>query len=324
VTVVQRRIECADRVDLRAVLGPMRRGRNDPTFRLDDRGLWRTAITPEGAVLQLLCADRAGVTSSCWGDGAGWMDSRTPDLLGLHDDPGAFERLPAVAAALADTSAGDAMPPAGVSEIVGLWRSRGAGSLRIPKGHNVWESVVAAVLEQKVTGMEAGRAWIGLARSYGDPAPGDAPEGMLVFPTARQLRRVPSWHWRRLGVDRQRSDTLMRLAQVPHVLQRLPMDPPAAARRRLTSIPGVGEWTFAEVAQRALGDPDAVSVGDFHLAGEVVFALTGRLDGTDDQMLALLQPFAGQRYRAVRLLELAGVRKPRRGPRMAIPAHRYG
>ena len=75
------------------------------------------------------------------------------------------------------------------------------------------------------------------------------------------------------------------------------------------------EWTAAEAAQRAFGHPDAVSVGDYHLHDLVVYALTGRPRGSDAEMLALLEPWAGQRQRIVRLIELSGVAKPRFGPR---------
>jgi len=84
----------------------------------------------------------------------------------------------------------------------------------------------------------------------------------------------------------------------------------------------VGAWTAAEVRQRAHGDPDAVSVGDVHLAGQVVYALTGAVDGDDARMLELLEPYAGHRYRAVRMVELSGVARPRRGPRYAPLDHR--
>jgi 3-methyladenine DNA glycosylase/8-oxoguanine DNA glycosylase len=70
------------------------------------------------------------------------------------------------------------------------------------------------------------------------------------------------------------------------------------------------------VGQRALGDADAVSVGDFHLAGLVGWALVGeKVD--DDGMLELLAPYQGHRYRAVRMIELSGLHPPRRGPRYA-------
>jgi 3-methyladenine DNA glycosylase/8-oxoguanine DNA glycosylase len=74
-------------------------------------------------------------------------------------------------------------------------------------------------------------------------------------------------------------------------------------------------WTAAETAQRAFGHPDAVSVGDYHLPSAVVYAFTGRRRGTDEEMLALLAPWTGQRQRVMRLIEAAGITAPRRGPR---------
>ena len=86
---------------------------------------------------------------------------------------------------------------------------------------------------------------------------------------------------------------------------------------------GIGPWTVAEVASRALGDADAVSVGDFHLAHLVGWALTG--SRTDDAgMLRLLEPWAGHRQRVIRLLELTQTtRAPKFGPRAprARPLH---
>lgn len=282
----------------------MQRGRHDPTLRLSPGEVWRAVNTPEGSTTQHLVIRGEVVSSTSWGPGARWVTERTPDLLGVADDTVAqFDPAP--------------------GPVADLWRRHG-DSWRVPKGHNVWESAVAAVLEQKVTGLEAKRAWSSLAREFGESAPGPAPAGMAVFPDAMAVRRVPSWKWRRNAVDRARSDTIMRLAAVPHVLRRLPDESPAEARRLLTSIRGVGEWTYAEIAQRALGDPDAVSVGDFHLAKDIGYALTGQFDCTDEQLLQLLAPYAGHRFRAVRMLELAGAQQPRRGPRFAVPAHRTG
>jgi len=72
-----------------------------------------------------------------------------------------------------------------------------------------------------------------------------------------------------------------------------------------------------EVAVRALGDLDAVSVGDFHHKNLVSWALAGEPRGTDARMLELLAPYAGRRALVIRLLELSGLRPPRYGPRMA-------
>lgn len=106
-------------------------------------------------------------------------------------------------------------------------------------------------------------------------------------------------------------------------MERLAQLPPQDARAALASLPGVGQWTVAEVAIRAWGDPDAVSFGDYHLAGVVTYNLTGKRGGTDADMEVLLRPWAGQRARAVRMIELVGTRPPRRGPRATITDHRH-
>ena len=73
--------------------------------------------------------------------------------------------------------------------------------------------------------------------------------------------------------------------------------------------------------QRAHGDPDSPSVGDYHLASFVGCALTGS-PVDDDGMLELLAPWVGQRQRVVRLLAASGFTVPRRGPRITIHDHR--
>jgi 3-methyladenine DNA glycosylase/8-oxoguanine DNA glycosylase len=85
------------------------------------------------------------------------------------------------------------------------------------------------------------------------------------------------------------------------------------------SLPGVGIWTAAEVAQRAFGDADALSIGDYHLAKMIGWTLLGHpID--DAEMVELLEPLRPHRYRAVRLLEVSGLaRNPRFGARQAIP-----
>ncbi|MFN8521265.1 MAG: hypothetical protein U0667_18210 [Chloroflexota bacterium] len=93
--------------------------------------------------------------------------------------------------------------------------------------------------------------------------------------------------------------------------------PPGQALGRLLTMPGIGPWTAAETVHAAHGDPDAVSVGDFHTPHTVSWALAGEARADDARMLELLEPYRGQRARVVRLLELAGVTAPRYGPRMA-------
>ena len=285
------------------MLGVLVRGRGDPTVRLVRRDeAWLTARTPDGAGTLRLTVDGALVRAEAWGAGAAWLAASTPVLLGAGDDPTGFpgELLPA------------ALQPA--------WR-RYRDRWRVPRTRLVLEALVAAVCEQKVTGLQSRRAWRAVA-GLGEPAPGPAPDGLRVLPEPERIAHVPSWQWHAWGVEPAQSRTMVRSMGVAGRLAALADHDPADARRRLQSVPGIGPWTAAEVAQRAFGDPDAVSFGDFHLARHVVFAFTGEQDGTDEQMAAVLAPFAGHRYRVQRLVELAGIAPPKRGPRMTVADNR--
>jgi 3-methyladenine DNA glycosylase/8-oxoguanine DNA glycosylase len=278
----------------------MRRGSGDPAFRVDADGtIWRGVRPPLGPATLALRADpRNGlIAATAWGSGAAQALDMLPELLGSRDRPDGFDpRHPL----LRDT-----------------WR-RHAG-WRVPRSGLVLEALLPAVLEQKVTGTEAWRAWRYLVRRYGDPAPGPSdrvPPELRVPPPAQVWRRIPTWEWHRAGVDSRRSGTAVRAAGAAGRLEQIVDVASHEARLRLRTISGVGEWTAAEVAQRALGDPDAVSVGDFHLPTLVGWALRGTAVD-DDGMLELLEPYRGHRYRAVRMIELSGVRPPRRGPRFS-------
>lgn len=282
-------------LDLRATLGPLRRGSGDPCQRhAADGTLWRTFRTPDGpGTLALRQAPAGPVTAAAWGCGADWLLAGLPDLLGAGDDDAGF------------------VPGARLREA-----ARRHAGLRVPRCRRVLEMIVPTVLEQKVTGEHARRAWRYLLHRYGSAAPGPAPAGMLVSPPPEVWRRVPSWEWHRAGVDGARSRTAVTAAGVAGRLEETAAMDSEAARRRLRAVPGVGAWTVAEVMQRAHGDADAVSVGDFHLAAQVGWALVGR-PVDDAGMLELLEPWRGQRYRAIRLLLATAPRAPRFGPRYA-------
>jgi 3-methyladenine DNA glycosylase/8-oxoguanine DNA glycosylase len=183
--------------------------------------------------------------------------------------------------------------------------------------------LIGAIFEQKVTGKEARRSWRELITARGNPAPGPAPEGMRVFPSPETWRRIPSWEWHTAGVGPQRSATVMRASAVAAGIERtleLGRGGPEVARK-LMSVPGIGVWTAAETTQRAHGDPDSPSVGDYHLPAVVGWALIGK-PVDDDGMLELLEPWAGHRQRVMRLIEVSGFRKPTFGPRITIQDHR--
>jgi 3-methyladenine DNA glycosylase/8-oxoguanine DNA glycosylase len=283
-------------VSLELALGHLQRGSGDPTQRRGpDGSWWRTARTPEGPGSVRLRQVDGAVGIDAWGPGAAWLVAAAPRLLGADDDPRGFRPQHRV---IADTA-------------------RRLSPLRLGGTGLVFELVIPSVLEQRVTGREAWRSWRELVRRFGDPAPGPVPAGLRVAPAADTVRRMPSWEWHRAGVDPGRARTLMAAAQVAHRLDECLSLPREERFARLRAVPGIGEWTAAEVAQRAWGDPDAVSVGDFHLPALVGWALIGR-PVDDDAMHELLDCYPGHRHRAVRLVELSGVAQPRFGPRMTV------
>lgn len=282
--------------DLRAMLGVLARGTGDPAYRQSGTTTWIAALGPDGPVTMRLRSQPDRVLARFWGPEADWAADHLADLLGGGDDTRGF------------------LPQHPLVERE--WR-RYRHTLRVPRTLLTWQTAVATVLEQRVTGVEARGAWRALVTEHGKKAPG--PEDLRVPPSPQVVLKVPSWDWRRYGVDTQRVATVREVARRAHVLDEAQALPPAQGRDLLTGIPGVGPWTAAQIAARTLGDADAVGVGDYHLARNVTYALTGRTDGTDEDMLALLAPYAGHRYRAVRLIELSRAAPPRRGPRMRLP-----
>ncbi|MGV0792028.1 DNA-3-methyladenine glycosylase family protein [Mycolicibacterium sp. XJ1819] len=280
-------------------LSPLRRGRGDPCYHdAPDGAIWRTSLMRSGPVTARITKSAPDtVDCEAWGRGAAEFTETLPAQLGVDDDVSGFDPdEPTVAAA-----------------------HRRVPHLRLGRTERVLEALVPAVLEQRVYGTDARRAWRILVTRFGSPAPGPAPPHMRVPPPGEVWRRVPSWEFHRANVDPGRARTVVGCAQRADSLERLASWPADRARAALMSLPGVGEWTAAETAQRALGDADALSVGDFHLAKAVGWRLLGGpID--DAAMVALLGPLRPHRHRAVRLLEATGPMLPdRRAPRQAIP-----
>jgi 3-methyladenine DNA glycosylase/8-oxoguanine DNA glycosylase len=266
-------------------------GGGDPTIRFAADGVWRATHTPDGPGTIHLPANTA--PAEAWGPGADWLLARAPAMTGALDSLDGFD--PSVHPVVARLA-------------------RRMPTVRLPRTERVLDALVPAILEQKVTGREARQAWRGLVRLLDEPAPGPVP--LLLTPSASRLVEVPSYVFHRLGVERRRAETIHRCARVAHRLEEATHLGTEVLDQRLRSIPGVGVWTSAEVRLVALGDADAVSVGDYHLPNAVAFALAGEPRGDDDRMLELLAPFVGHRGRVVRLIEGAGITAPRRGPRL--------
>ncbi|MEV5610961.1 DNA-3-methyladenine glycosylase 2 family protein [Streptomyces sp. NPDC052225] len=278
-------------------LGPLRRGPADPTFRTTpDGSVWRASRTPDGPATLRVTEHGDTVRAQAWGPGADWFLARLPHLLGETDDATPFEPRHRLVAQTARRRPG----------------------LRLTRTGLVLESLIPSILEQKITTDEAYRAWRRLLHAYGEPAPGPAGQElrMRVMPDPRTWSLIPSWEWHRAGVDNKRASTILRAVKVARRLEEAADMAPAAARTRLELVPGIGPWTSAETVQRTHGAADEVTTGDLHLPGIVGYALAGNRDATDDDMLELLAPYAGQRHRAARLILLSGVSPQRRQPKM--------
>lgn len=292
---------------VRSTLAQQRRGAGDPTLRLAAPGEggphWRASRTPEGpATLAVEALDEAGeVRAQAWGPGAAWALDQLPELLGAADDWTGFQpRHPVVAEA---------------------WRQH--PRLRLGRTGRALEALVPTIIEQKVTGKEAFAGFRALVLKYGEAAPGPgAALGLHVQPGAADLVRIPSWAWLGLQIDPARSRAVVTAARHADSLERIAAgaDAAAALDRAIRSLPGLGVWTSAETRQRALGDPDAVSFGDYHVAKDVGWALNGReLD--DRELMEVLEPWRPHRGRVPLLLGAAALRRPRRGPRMSVRGH---
>ncbi|WP_028279604.1 3-methyladenine DNA glycosylase [Arthrobacter sp. H5] len=297
--------------NLAATLGPLRCGSLDPSFIQHDGAAWLAFRTDDGVATVRLVQHgplrSSAVHATAWGPGAEAALASVPRLCGAEDDWSVFDE------------------PDYSSELPELARKGRylTPGLRFPSTGRMLDAVVRVILEQKVTGTEAKRAWRYLLTRFGDatPAAPCMPAALRLPPTPEQWRRVPSWEWHRAGVDSKRSATILRAATVGASLERLAGEPRAVVTAGLCSVPGIGPWTAAEVLQRTHGCPDSISVGDFHLAAFVGAALTGRR--TDDAgMLRLLEPWSGQRQRVVRMLYASGFRKQAFGPRLAPSDHR--
>lgn len=286
-------------LDVGFTLSCHRRGPGDPAFRRSgDGAVWRAVRTPDGpGTLRVRSLTRLGeVEADAWGAGASWLLDRLPTMLGSADDPGSL--VPA-------------------HRIVRDAARRRPG-FRIGRSERVLDALVPAILEQKVTGTEAFRSWRQLLWRFGEPAPGpsDAVAKLRVPPDAATWASLASWHWHLAGVDPRRARTIRIAASRAGRLEETLTLGREVAVTRLRALPGIGQWTVAEVLQRSHGDADAVSVGDLHVPGIIGWALAGEV--VDDAgMLALLEPYEGHRYRVQRLLETAGVGPPRRAPRFA-------
>lgn len=269
----------------------------DPTLLIGGREAWFATRTPDGPGTLHLTFSPPTLIAEVYGPGGDWLLARADAIAGLRDDLTGFAELARrhpLVARLAHEHAG----------------------LRIGATGRVFHHLVPAILGQKVSGKEAHHGYVRILRHFAtEPAPGPQPR-LRLPPDPSSVAATPYWVFHPFGVEQKRADTLRRAAAQAAALERATDAEQATAR--LVSIAGIGPWTAAEVTRAAFGDPDAVSVGDYHIKNIVAYALTGAPRGTDEQMLELLAPFAGHRGRVCGLFAAAGISAPRFGPRMPL------
>jgi 3-methyladenine DNA glycosylase/8-oxoguanine DNA glycosylase len=286
------RVELPARIELAATLWPVAHGTGDPTIRFAADGIWRSTRMDDGPVtIQVRPIGETAILLRAWGPGSEAAARSVVELVGGLDDPAAL------------------VPQHRVLRVT----VRRHPGLRLPRTRRIFDALLPAILEQKVTGPEARRAFRGLIHRYGERAPG--PARMWLAPAPQRLAALPYYAFHQLGVERRRAEVIRQSARLAARLEAAPT--PEAAERLLRAVPGIGPWTAAEVLRVAWGAPDAISLGDYHIPNLVAWALAGEPRADDARMLELLEPYVGQRGRVQRMLESSGIGIPRFGPRMA-------
>jgi 3-methyladenine DNA glycosylase/8-oxoguanine DNA glycosylase len=268
------------RINLPQTLAHTRMGNADPCLRVVGGSVWRATRTPAGLATQRLTpASDGSIVVEAWGPGAEWLVDHAPLLCGALDHPEAFTPDQPLLQTLVHHHPG----------------------LRIGRTSAVFETAMLVTLEQRVATHDAWRSWRSMVRALGEPAPGPLP-GLWVPPPPERVARSPYEVFHRFGIERRRAEILRRLAIVARRLEETLSLSLERAYQRFAAIPGVGPWTAARIGLIALGDPDAVALGDLHIPHMVTWWLAGERRGSDERMLELLEPYRGHRARVIRLL----------------------
>ena len=265
-----------------------------PCLRRDESGVWLATRTPRGPATIHFERGDGSVTARAWGEGAEWAVVNAAAMAGDRDDDSGFVPTHPVLARLRREHPG----------------------LRMPRTESVFEALVPTVIAQQITSEAAREQYRHLVNALGEPAPG--PVSMKLPPSPRALAQTPYWAFHRFGIERRRAEIIIRAARSAKRLEETAAMDIASAYRRMRAFRGIGAWTAAKVAMVALGDADAVPVGDYHLPHAIGYMFDGTPRSTDERMLELLEPYRGHRARVIRLVILGGFGAPRFGPRQPI------
>jgi 3-methyladenine DNA glycosylase/8-oxoguanine DNA glycosylase len=290
---------------LRRTLSLYRAGFGDPTTRLDERSFLRATYTPDGpGTLRLQWrsdpapVDECGLSVDAWGPGADWLLGRVDQLTGAHDHSVSFaDAHPVVERSLRLTRQG-----------------------RIGASGDLYHQLLPTIIAQRITAGEAVRQWARLCRELGEPAPGPdgTTQGLRLPPSPASLHRRPAWWFHPLGIETKRARPLVEVARHADKLWRWADAGTEVTAEKLALLRGIGVWTIGSVLGPALGDPDAVPIGDYHFPNVVAWAMAGEARADDDRMLELLEPYRGQRGRVLWAIVSTQGKAPAFGPRRRV------
>ncbi len=290
--MIERRFPVHGPFDLTATMRAAGVGDRDRSGRW-----WWVVADDEGTATLSLERVDDGVDAVAWGHRPGDLIERVPKLLGLDDRQRVdFRGTPA-------------------ERFLAL-----AKGLRLGATADVHGALVMSILGQVVTRAEAGASFRSIVARWGESAPGPR-SGLRSIPVPSCIAGLSYDDLHACGIERRRAEILIEVSRRSQRLGEIVEMSPLEARRRLRSVRGIGAWTTELVVGSALGDADAVPVGDYHLPNTVVFALAHEPRGDDARMLELLERYRPERRRVIVAIVQSGVRAPQYGHRTPVRRH---
>lgn len=254
--------------------------------------------TPDGPTTVQATRHEQTLTIQCFGNGRHWVQPRLAALFGLLDQPQEFR-------------------PNGIVESL----IRELPGVHLPTLPVLFHRLVQIVLQQLVSWNDALSGWCQMTRRFGSDAPG--PSSLRLAPSAKLIKQLGYYDIVQCGVLPRQARLILRLAHEAKRIERLAEENPESLSKYLLTIPGVGDWTVQYLLGASCGVADAVMTGDYGLPHTVAWFLSGEERSNDEEMLQLLEPYRGHRFRVINLLWQSGITAPRRGPKMRTNRWRF-
>ncbi len=284
--------------DLQRTMSVLCTGRRDPTFKATVSGVQFSLLTPVGGCRVKVDRSLGQLQVDVEGDGAEWLEPHLASLFGLHDVPAVFR------------------PSGKVRDLVKRYPG-----IHLPRLPVVFHRLIQIVLHQLVTWEEAAYGWQEMTRRYGTAAPGDSE--LLVGPSPSALKALAYYDLVDCGILPRQARLILHLAKDARRIDKVWEQGDDKLIAYLSRINGIGKWTLQTLRGSCLADADAAVTGDYGLPHMVCWFFQQQPRGSDDEMLKLLEPFRGHRYRVQQLLMHADIQAPRRGPKMRVRSWKH-